>query len=77
MSALSWVPTASISRALAVGFIQTMTWVPRCHSTSALAAPCLSSRAAPTRESETATVSTAAIVISRLRQRLDAVSRTT
>ena len=73
----SWVPTASICWLVALGSIQTVTLVPRSRVPVALAAPWRSSRAAPTSDSDTATVRTAAIVISRLRHRFDAVSRTT
>ena len=73
----SWVPTAAISCALASGCIQTVTWVPRSSVPVALADPWRSSSAAPTSDSDTATVRTAAIVMRRLRHRFDAVSRTT
>ena len=62
---------------LAAGSIHTVTCVPRSHWPDAFAAPCRSSRAAPTKVSETATVRMAAIVIKRLRHRFDAVSRAT
>ncbi len=60
----------------AAGCIQTVTLVPCCHCEVAWAALCFNSRAAPTRDSETATVRTAAIVIMRFRQRFDNVSLT-
>ena len=71
------MPTAAISWELASGSIQTVTWVPRSRVPVALAEPWRSSSAAPTSDSETATVRTAAMVMSRLRHRFDAVSRTT
>ena len=69
--------TAAISWALALGSIQTVTWVPRSSAPDAFAEPCRSRSAAPTSDNDTATVRMAAMVISRLRHRFDAVSRTT
>ena len=67
----------SVSVGPAAGFTQTMAWTPFCHCSVALDAPCLRSRAEPTRARETATVRMAATVISRLRHRLVAASRET
>ena len=53
-----------------------VTRVPCCHWADAWAALCLRSNAEPTSDSDTATVSTAAMVIIRLRQRFDRVSLT-
>ncbi len=61
--ALIWVD-------LAEGLTQTITSTLFCHWTVARDAPCLSRSAEPTRARETATVSTAATVIRRFRQRL-------
>ena len=70
------MPIAAISECEAWGSIQTMTWVSFCHEAEAFEAPWRMSRARPTRVSETVTVKMAAIVMRRLRQRFDAVSRT-
>ena len=63
-----------ISPVEAVGCIQTVTRVPCCHWKEACAALCFKSSAPPTSDRETATVSTAATVIIRLRHRLLKVS---
>src|SRR5664280_1244600 len=68
--------TLLISPGVALGCIQMLTRVPCCHVRDACAALCFSRSADPTSESDTATVKTAAIVIIRLRQRLEKVSLT-
>ena len=70
----SWLWTLEISLDDAAGSIQTVTRVPCCHCAEAWAALCFNKRAEPTSESDTATVSTAAMVIMRLRQRFPSVS---
>src|SRR5665213_2588618 len=68
---------AALCDALAPGATHTITFTPCCHSMVALVAPCFNRRAEPTSASDTATVSTAATVINRLRHRLVVASRAT
>ena len=59
------------------GLSHTMTSTPCAHWVVAWATPWRSRSDAPTSDNDTPTVSTAAMVMSRLRHRFDAVSRAT